>query len=845
MSLRRVILASAILAGVLFTAPNAFAAQDEVRYDGHRIVRALPVNRRQVATILELSPDLWSHGIAIGRIVDFRIPPELWDAWLATGIGFEILIDDVQTLIDEEQNRPVNPLGGGWYADYKTLAEHHAYLDTLAAVNPAIAQVVTVGTSLEGRPIKGLRISGGGSGAPAFVMQGCQHAREWVTPMVNQFVADHLVRNYGTDPEVTRLVDDVAWYVIPIVNVDGYHYSWTTNRMWRKNRRDNGDGTFGVDHNRNWSIGWGGEGASGDPNSEIYRGTAPFSEPESTAVSNFVLALSNRAVFLDIHSYSQLILAPYGYTPDLPPDHDLFQYLGAGMQERIFDVHGSTYVHGPTYTTIYPAAGVAGDWGYDGAGAIGFGFELRDTGQFGFILPPEQIIPNGEEFVPAMLFLADYISRALFIDIVGDPPTNIPPNTPVPIQANVVALNGNTVDVDSVTLWWRQGLSGGYTAETMIALGGDIYEADLPATPCAEIVQFYVEASTIDGDTATLPDDAPSTVFEALAAESEITFADDFNTNLGWTVENISLTDGAWQRGVPAGGGSRGDPPTDFDGSGFCYITDNAAGNSDVDGGPTRLISPIIDMSSGGGDYFVSYARWFTNDDGDIDRLDVHISNNGGSTWTLVESVPGQGAGAWIEHQFRVSDFIAPTSTMRLRFSATDNPNDSVTEAGIDAFEVIAISCDAGTILTDVDVTFGTLISGGLAQIQTSDDTYFRARSSFGFTASEPNLVVINVDALTSVSSPSTMDVSVEGRINQPGGNGRWRMRNWTNNFLVPIHTYAVTQIDTVETLNDLAAGNFIRNDGTIEFEIRNSVLVLFAVTGFDSFTDWVEIGVD
>ncbi len=162
---------------------------------------------------------------------------------------------------------------------------------------------------------------------------------------------------------------------------------------------------------------------------------------------------------------------------------------------------------------------------------------------------------------------------------------------------------------------------------------------------------------------------------------------DDFETDQGWTVEDIDLTDGSWERGVPAGDGERGDPTTDFDRSGQCYLTANRAGNSDVDGGPTRLISPSVDLSQAP-DPALKYARWFANDDQDEDRLDVEISNDDGESWTLIESVPD--TVGWVERTVRITDFITPTAQMKVRFSATDNPNDSVTEAAIDALDVFS-----------------------------------------------------------------------------------------------------------------------------------------------------------
>ncbi len=387
---------------------------------------------------------------------------------------------------------------------------------------------------------------------------------------------------------------------------------------------------------------------------------------------------------------------------------------------------------------------------------------------------------------------------------------------------------------------------GGFVAFPMQETTDNVYNAVFPSSTCGTTVRYYVSAETVDGDVATDPPNAPTTSFSALSASGvSNVFADHFDSDMGWTVVNENLVDGPWDRGVPVNG-NRGDPPADYDptGQGFCFVTDNVPGNSDVDGGPTRLISPVLNMA-GGGEKFVSYARWFTNDDGDIDRLDVHISNNGGTSWTLVESVPGDTAGgSWKTRSFKVSDFIAPTNNMRLRFSATDNPNDSVTEGGVDAFEVTAISCD-GTTLTDVDVTFGTLVSGGLPEIQQSDNVRLRARSAFGFAANEPHLIVLNVDAVPTDTTPSTIDLSSEGRLTQAGGSARWRLRNWNTNAFVQVHTYAIGTTEAVETRIGIAAANFVRNDGVVEFEMRQSILASFSVTGFDSLTDHVTVNVN
>jgi len=140
---------------------------------------------------------------------------------------------------------------------------------------------------------------------------------------------------------------------------------------------------------------------------------------------------------------------------------------------------------------------------------------------------------------------------------------------------------------------------------------------------------------------------------------------------------------------VPSQGGDRGDPLTDFDGSGQCFVTGNAV-DEDLDGGPTEILSPVFD-ATGVDNPQLTYARWFTNDDNDIDSLDIDLSNDGGATWTPVESV-GSSFG-WTEVRHRISDFVTPTDQMRLRVQAADQPNDSVTEAAFDAVSVSALTC--------------------------------------------------------------------------------------------------------------------------------------------------------
>jgi len=167
------------------------------------------------------------------------------------------------------------------------------------------------------------------------------------------------------------------------------------------------------------------------------------------------------------------------------------------------------------------------------------------------------------------------------------------------------------------------------------------FAATLPAIECGNVVRYYVSLQSTDGDTVTLPQNAPAHTLAATAAES-VVFADDFQTNQGWSVTNsFSLDSGQWERGLPAGTGRFGDPTSDFDGSGRCYLTENAVGPSDVDGGSTTLVSPVFDLT-GLTDVHAVYSRWYSNSIGSGSQEDVfvvQVSADGGETWVELERV--------------------------------------------------------------------------------------------------------------------------------------------------------------------------------------------------------------
>jgi hypothetical protein len=278
------------------------------------------------------------------------------------------------------------------------------------------------------------------------------------------------------------------------------------------------------------------------------------------------------------------------------------------------------------------------------------------------------------------------ITGGLSLSLPDGAPAIVAPGAPTEIA---VLIEPGTEEVLSAHLLYRFA-GGAFTAVALEPTEGDLYAATLPAAQCGDAPQFFFRAQGSLSGAVLLPPGAPAQLFGADVGVETVAFADDFETDQGWTVESEDLIGGAWERGDPMAGGDRGDPRDDFDRSGQCWVTGNTDGNADVDGGPTRLVSPIID-ATGLADPRVRYARWFTNDDADADRLAVEISDDGGATWVLVEeAVDGP---AWQLVTIRVADFVTPSAQVRLRFIATDNPNDSITEAGIDAVRVFSIDC--------------------------------------------------------------------------------------------------------------------------------------------------------
>jgi len=400
-----------LLLGLVFG--TALAVHDSVldvaSFTGFRVYRVLPASEEdfQLLDSLQASPfyDFWTE-IRHGRPVDIMVPPGKVGSLESdlTGLSYSIMIPDVQKVIDLEKvasssaghkltaDHPMT------WTEYHPVEDMHAFLDYLESTYPDLVSTESIGSSGEGRDMRIAKVCAGGCGNKKAVwIDGGIHAREWISPATVTWMLNELLEN----PENADLIEGFDRYFLPSANPGGYAFSQDKNRMWRKTRSDHGSilNCMGVDANRNWGFHWNEGGSDNDKCSDTYHGPAAFSEPENVNVRDFINANKEQIVFYNsIHSYSQLILLPWGYTRDPPADYNELYALAMKGSDALTATHGKVYEVGCIPCLLYIASGSSADWAHGDAG-IKFttSMELRDTGVYGFLLPPAQIIPTAEE----------------------------------------------------------------------------------------------------------------------------------------------------------------------------------------------------------------------------------------------------------------------------------------------------------------------------------------------------------------------------------------------------------------------------------------------------------------
>ena len=326
------------------------------------------------------------------------------------GIEYNVTIHDLEQLIREERKYRYYIHSFHWHSQewspeiYHNLEEIEDRLESLLSQHSSLLSRQHLGVTAQGRNIDAIIVKKDNRRTKPVIWLDCGiHAREWVSPPACLHAIHTLVQDSNSVQPQGDLLDAFDFYILPVANPDGYVYSWTHNRMWRKNRaggKSFADDCTGVDPNRNFDADF--ASAPRHQCKESYRGTHAFSEAESRAIKRGVELIKSRygqdrlAAFVSIHAYSQFWMSPMGYTWDRPKDYNDHMRVMKTATDALTSVYGTRFKYGPISEVIYIAAGSSVDWAYENAGIkYSFGLELRDSGRMGFMLP--QVTHEREE----------------------------------------------------------------------------------------------------------------------------------------------------------------------------------------------------------------------------------------------------------------------------------------------------------------------------------------------------------------------------------------------------------------------------------------------------------------
>lgn len=493
--LRRLLLILPILSGIFIPILGpASRISEEVYLPTHPSVEGPVVARVFFADLADLNRlanqlDVWEVHHAEGYLVALLHPDQVTALLPA---GYRVETDKARTAL---LGRPLHSLpaqttGIPAYSCYRTVEETAADMAQLAADHPDLATWVDIGDSWE-------KVVGARSGydlyalvltshavpgpKPKFFLMAAIHARELVTAELAARFAEHLVTQYGTDPDDTWLLDYFEIHILPMANPDGRKHA-EAGGYWRKNTDDD-DGCpifpyYGTDLNRNSSFHWGGD--STIPCFETYQGPSSASEPETQAIQDYVVSIfpdqrgpddddpapdDAMGVFVTLHSYSELVLFPYGFGSTLAPNHTQLETLG----RKFGYFNGYQVCRSGEWGCIYATTGATDDWAYGELGLAAYTFELgtgffQDCSTFEHTIVPENL--------PALLY-AFKTARRPYQAPAGPESFDV-------IVAPTTVLTGTQVTLTAVADDTRYD-SNGWGDEPVQSIAAARYTVDAPA----------------------------------------------------------------------------------------------------------------------------------------------------------------------------------------------------------------------------------------------------------------------------------------------------------------------------------------------------------------------------
>ena len=601
-----------------------------------------------------------------------------------SGINCEVTVEDLSRFYSERNKTislsPENLQNGsvpvpqdftlGSMGGFCTLSEMESHLDNMASKYPnLVTEKVSIGTTHEGRQIYMVKISDNPTIDEAetrVLYTGMHHAREPIGMQQMLFFMYHLLENYNSDPYIHQLLDTTELYFIPCINPDGYEFNHQTNPqgggMWRKNRRPNPDYTYGVDLNRNYGYMWGYDDVGSSPNtwSETYRGPAPFSEPETQAIRDFILQ-KHFPVVLNYHSYSNLLLFPWGYIPDTTPDHQIFSKFASKL------IMDNAYTAGPASLMLYSVNGNSDDWMYaDPSKPKMFAYTPEVGSQDdGFWPSVDRIIPLCQDQVSANFLAARFAGRYGEIKDLSDMVINqtsgairfnfkrygLEDNASYtvelqPISANITSI-GNPVVYNNPILFKT------YTDSIPFALDPTIKEGDEVRFALKLYDGYFTHTDTLIKIFGN-----PSWVYQS-----------DCNSMTGWVSNKWDIST-FYYTSAPAS------------------ITDSRFGNYSSNANAFIYSTDEIDLTGAKAAYLTFMARWETQLRYDFVQFMVSVDN--GSTWEplsgrytrpspnpLVDGQPVYDGDqlTWVKEEINLKPFLGKNFRVMFRLRSNELTN--------------------------------------------------------------------------------------------------------------------------------------------------------------------------
>ncbi|WP_290662004.1 M14 family zinc carboxypeptidase [Ignavibacterium sp.] len=662
-------------------------------------------SQEQLANLYNLGLEFDHFNLEKDNSITAFISDREFEILQSSSFRYDVLIDDwysyyenLPKLTESEkqfyrqmskENYNVEGFGYGSMGGFFTLPEINTRLDSMYALYPnIITQKYQIGTTIQGRPIYAVKISDNpnvNENEPQVQFNALIHAREPQAMMTIMYYMYYLLENYGTDPEVTYLVNNREIYFVPCINPDGYEYNRQTNPsgggMWRKNRRLNGDGSYGVDLNRNFSYMWGinNSGSSGTPSSETYRGTAPFSEPETQAIRDFTNGKTFKTT-LNYHTYSNLLLYPWGYVNTPTPDNNIFVEYSTDM------VAYNGYENGQPPVILYDVNGSADDWMYGEQASKPKIFAMTpEVGSTGFWPSQAEIFPLAIENLKPNLYIT-WVAGA-YVSIINPSFSQQYFNPGDNVQLLIPSVkNKGLSDAQNVILTLTSD-----NPEITIT-NGTINVGNVASRTSLNLNQnFTFTIGNIPADVnvkmmvTTLTDGTPMRVdtLSFIIGTPVLLLADTTNNiNTLWTVNATPATSPVW--GVTTS--SYHSAPNSY--------TDSPSGQYANSATVTMTLKDPLNLSSYSNPKLSFWTKWDIENSWDCGQ--VKLSTNNGTSWTPLQGLytnaaSGQGAQtpagepvydatqtSWVQEEISLSGLTSPLNKLRFELR-TDN---SVTKDG-------------------------------------------------------------------------------------------------------------------------------------------------------------------